>query len=209
MKKVAPYKTVKGAISALDNGGRFYNLASKANDGNITQAELAKAAGILSGSRSLMIYLEMSLMNLETDARNKVLLHLSDELKVKYHKYKPTQFLPAKAREEGIVGSAAIITGIPRLIDSKTQFTGFIMIPITTGNTTTFTMIPIFDQYDVYELQDRETKKEFIIAHGRSRYKLPEEPMRCGGIIKELKSNREEREASNKFLEMTHYAFLS
>ena len=206
MKKVKPYKTVQGAIKALDNGGRFYNLASKANDGNITPAELAKAAGVVSNVQSSILYLEMSLMALDEGAKNQVLSHLSGELKIKYESNKPQLFTPASARSHAENGRSAIITGIPTLVDSKTQFFGFIMIPIVSGSVTTFAMVPLIDEYDIYELRDSESEEDCFIAHKRGFTKLSAQLTRCGGMIKELKAKPEEEQASGKFLEMTHYS---
>ncbi len=205
MKKITPYKTTKGAIAALDNGGRFYNLASRANDGEITQAELAKAAGVVSDTQKIITYLELSLNQLDEQARQQVLSHLSRDLKTKYEKYLPQRFLASDAVTHSEVAAPAIIKGIPKLVDSKSEFTGFIMIPISTGNVTTFVMVPIFDQYDVYELRDQQSDEAFFVAHGRGRHKLPEQLVLCGGVVKELKADKKEKVASKKYLEMTHY----
>lgn len=207
MKKIIPYKSYKYALASLDNGGRFYNLSSKAKDGDISTAELAKAAGVLSGKQKMILYLEMSLIDLENETRNKVLSHLSEGLKTEYSKYKPKRLTPIEAKQQVVLSNAAIITGIPKLIDSKTEFTGFIMIPIITDKSTSFTMIPIIDQYDVYELRDEKTEEEFFIAHNRSSRKLSERRTRCGGIIKELKSREMEDSDSNAFLEMVYYSY--
>lgn len=45
MKKIESYIDVNDAISDLDNGGRFYNLFTHADDGIISQAELGKVGG--------------------------------------------------------------------------------------------------------------------------------------------------------------------
>ncbi|MDW3195154.1 MAG: hypothetical protein R8G66_22460 [Cytophagales bacterium] len=206
MKKVTPYKTTKGAIASLDNGGRFYNLASRANDGEITHAELAKAAGVVSDTQKIITYLELSLDQLESPAKQEVMSHLSNDLRHKYNKHLPQRFLPSEAAEHAQVATPSIITGIPRLVESKSEFTGFIMIPISTGSVTTFVMVPIIDQYDVYELRDQSTDETFFVAHARSRKKLPEQMVSCGGVIKELKADKKEKVASRKYLEISHYA---
>lgn len=205
MKKVTPYKTTKGAITALDNGGRFYNLASRANDGEISHAELAKAAGVITDTQKIITYLELSLIQLAEDAKQRVISHLSKDLKHKYDRYRPLQFTPSQAIEKIKVPAPAIITGIPKRVDSKTKFSGFIMVPMTTGSVTTFIMIPIMDQYDVYELRDQESEEMFFVAHGRGRNKLPEQVVSCGGLVKELKADKKEKVASQKYLEISHY----
>ena len=206
MKKITPYKSYRYALASLDNGGRFYNFLSRANDGDISSAELAKAAGILSGRQAMILYLEMSLMDLEEDMKKRVLSHLSKDLKTSYSKHKPASYSPAEAKKKAVVSKTSIITGIPKLVDSKTKFNGFIMVPIITDKTTTFSMIPVYDQYDIYEVRDEESNADFFIAHNRSTRKLPERLTRCGGVIKEL--NTEENKESDKelFLEVFYYS---
>ena len=46
MREVVPYRTLGGAKRALDNGGRFFNLFAEADDGVVSGAELARAAGV-------------------------------------------------------------------------------------------------------------------------------------------------------------------
>ena len=46
MKKIEPYKSIDEATLSLDNGGRFYNVLTKSDDGIISTSELGKVAGI-------------------------------------------------------------------------------------------------------------------------------------------------------------------
>lgn len=206
MKELIPYNSVEEALTDLDNGGRFYNILTKANDDHISTAELAKAAGVFSDKQNMILFLEMALMQLETKHQNKVISYLSEELKELYSRHLPTRFTPAEANQHGQSSKPAIITGIPKLIDSKTQFTGFIMVPIITNNVTTFAMIPIMDQYDVYELRDKETDTDFFIAHKRGNEKLAEKTTHCAGIIKELKAKKKEESDAGTFLEIVYYS---
>jgi hypothetical protein len=48
MRAIEPYKTVRGAAKALDNGGRFYNLLTQAGDKVVDAGELARADGYAS-----------------------------------------------------------------------------------------------------------------------------------------------------------------
>jgi hypothetical protein len=95
------------------------------------------------------------------------------------------------------------LTGVPELIDSKSDFNGFIMIPIMTGKVTTFSLIPLIDRYDIYELRDEKTSETFIIAHSKSSKKLPNEKIVIAGVLKELEKN--EKEIKKKFLEAIYY----
>jgi hypothetical protein len=205
MKKIKPYNDINEAISSLDNGGRFYNILTKADDGIINQSELGKVGGIFNDKQKMILFLELSISNLNETKKGEIISKLEDDLKTIYKKYKPQELLPSEANSKGILSSNAILTGIPKLTESKSDFKGFIMIPIMTGNVTTFTMIPIIEKYDVYELRDDESTETFLIAHSKGSEKLPSEKIKIAGVLKELKSNKEEKNASKKFLEAVYH----
>lgn len=204
MKEIIPYKTAKSALESLYNGGRFYNLITKADDGNINSAELSKVAGVISGKQQMILFLEMSLSQLDAESRKDILRTLSTDLKSAIHKYPTQNLLPSEAEEKGILSQNAIITGIPTYIESKSDFSGFIMIPIMTGKVTTFMMVPIIDHFDVYEVRDQSTSETFLIAHSKSSEKLPAQKITFGGILKELKKKDNEEASATIYLE-THY----
>ena len=60
MREIKPYKTVRGLTKAIDNGGRFYNLFSHAQDNVVSRGELAKAAGMFSSGANAFLFLEMA-----------------------------------------------------------------------------------------------------------------------------------------------------
>ena len=60
MREVHPYKTEGGLLKALDNGGRFFNIFTRASDDRITRAELAKAAGVFGSKPKAVLFLEMA-----------------------------------------------------------------------------------------------------------------------------------------------------
>ena len=201
MEKIKPYKDLKCALQSLDNGGRFFNFRTKAEDGIITQSELGKVGGVFIESQQLILFLEMSLLELDQAAKDTIISKLDNGLQKKYLKYKPQRVLPSEASLNGIISSNAIITGTPKLIDSKTSFNGFIMFPMVSGNVTSFMMIPLIDEYEVYELRDDETSETFLIAHPKGYEKLPSKKMTVGGVLKELNETEEEDGAKVKFLE--------
>ena len=205
MKKIEPYKNNKEATLALDNGGRFFNVLTKAEDGIISQAEISKVAGLLGEKQKTILFFELSISELDVNARSRIILTLDDKLKALYRKYKPQEFTPLEAQEKGTVSSNAIITGFPKFVESKSDFNGFIMIPIMVGSITTFTMVPIINQYDVYEIKDTASAETFLIAHAKSSKKLPETRMKVAGVLKALKATRTEKEASKKFLDAYYY----
>lgn len=206
MKKIIPYKSSNEALTALDNGGRFYNIFTKAGDGVITQAEIGKVGGLFNNKQGAVLFLELATSQLDENAKNSLLAKMEIDMQTSYKKYKPQKLLASQVKTEGVLASGAIVTGIPKLVDSKTEMTSFIMVPITTGNITTFTMIPIYEQYDVYELRDEQSSKTFIIAHNKSKTKLPEEKMRVAGIIKELKKGKSKDAKAQLFLEVLYHA---
>ncbi|MEN8816469.1 MAG: hypothetical protein ABF274_06320 [Nonlabens sp.] len=205
MKKIEPFKSVDDALQQLDNGGRFYNLLTKADDGIITTAELGKVGGIFNDKQQMILFLELSLSGLDESQRQAVILKLDMDLKLLYYNYQPALFSPTEAASKAVVAQNTIITGVPKLTASKTDFNGFIMIPIMTGSVTTFTMVPIMDMYDVYEIKDATSAQSILIAHARSSDKLPEKKIQIAGITKELKTDKKEKVASKIFLEAIYY----
>lgn len=203
MKKITPYQNLNTALKTLDNGGRFYNILTKAEDGIISQAELGKVGGLFSSKQQSILFLEMSISALSEKEKARVLSQLDDGLQKQYQKNKAQYLLPSEANEKSILSSNAIITGIPILTETKTDFLGFIMIPIITGDVTTFSMIPLIDVYDVYELKDEDSSNTFFIAHAKTTEKLAPKKMTLGGLIKEMTS--EEEKPLGKFLEAVFY----
>jgi hypothetical protein len=204
MNTIKPYKKINEALAALDNGGRFYNLFTKADDGIITAAEIGKTGGVFNNKQQNILFLETSLLKLNSNDKNAILSKLDEKLKEDYLKFKPQCLLPSEVNEKGKIASGLIVSGVPKLIESKTHFNGFIMIPIMVGKIMTFTMLPMYERYDVYELRDETTSKSFIIAHSKSDQKLQEEKITLAGIIKELKTSKSENCKTKKFLEVTY-----
>ncbi|GAB5408570.1 MAG: hypothetical protein BalsKO_09350 [Balneolaceae bacterium] len=205
MKKIIPYKTSKNALLSLDNGGRFYNLITKANDGEINTAELSKVAGLVSGKQKMVLFLEMALSQLPSSERKYILSALSSDIKSGIRKYPAQHLSPSNAQNNGLLAQNTIITGIPTYIDSKSDFNGFIMIPIMAGKVTTFMMVPIIDQYDIYEVRDENSSDTFLIAHSKSSKKLASKMMTFGGVLKELNEKEDEASNSTVFLEAHYY----
>lgn len=205
MKKIEPFRSYNDALSTLDNGGRFYNILTKADDGVISKAELGKVGGIFYGKQQMILFFELSISKLAEEKRKALISKLDKNLQQMYLKYKPIELLPSEAYSKGIIASNTILTGIPTLIESKSEFIGFIMIPIVTGKVTTFTMIPLIDMYDVYEIRDEASDEKFLIAHAKGKAKLPKKKIKVAGVLKELKSDRKEAVASKRFLEAIYH----
>ncbi|WP_299253750.1 hypothetical protein [uncultured Aquimarina sp.] len=205
MKRIEPFKNIDEAIGTLDNGGRFYNILTKADDGVISPAELGKVAGVFNDKQTMILFLNLSISKLDIIERNRIVPSLSKDLQSIYSKYNPMELLPSEVDHKGELSSNTIITGIPKKVISQSDFNGFIMVPIVAGKVTTFSMIPIIETYDVYEIIEEESSENFLIAHAKGSYKLPEKKIKVAGILKELKSKKDEKTASKKYLEAVYY----
>ena len=84
MKKITPYRTLQGALNALDNGGRFYNVFTKAGDDVITDSELYRAAGVYSGQDKAFLFVEMALSKLSEAEKSKLIQQLLPKLRMNY-----------------------------------------------------------------------------------------------------------------------------
>ena len=205
MKKVIPYKEVREALVSLDNGGRFYNILTNSSDGIVSPSELGKIAGLFNDKQKMILFLEMSLSSLTLEEKEVIISSLDTELKQMYSRYKPQKLLPSEVKEKGILASNAILTGVPRLIDKKSDFTAFVFMPVMAGKTMTFVLIPIFENYYVYELRDEKTSETFIIAHTKGSTTLPHEKVTVAGLLKELKPENSRKGEVVKFLEAIYY----
>lgn len=206
MKFISPYKNLDEATTSLDNGGRFYNFLTTAEDGIISSAEVGKVAGLYNDRQKMVLYLAMCLSGLKASANRQVKNSLSEDLRISYDKYFPQYLNPSEAKDHGLLGTNAIITGVPIHINSREDFTGFVMMPVMVGSVMTMLMIPIIDKYDVYHLKDEATSQTFLIAHARSNEKLPQKRLSAGGILKEMKMKKDEKGPAEKYLEVLYVA---
>jgi hypothetical protein len=210
MKEIKPYKTVTGLTKAIDNGGRFYNLFSHAEDNVVSRGELAKAAGAFSSGDNAFLFLEMVQQDLSPDDHAAVEQMLEPDLRKKYRRQRPKTMVASSVDAKGKAGTAVIVTGYPQFVENKTEFNGFIMMPISTGKTTTFTMIPIYDQFDVYEVFDdkRMRKPSSVVARSRGKRLEHDGPVRFGGILRKLQFNKGEERVHELYLEAVYYTRL-
>ena len=201
MKKIEPYKNINEATLSLDNGGRFYNVLTKSDDGIISTSELGKVAGLFIDKQKMVLFLDLAISNFDVNAKEKIVNSLDASLRSTYEKYKSHELLPSEAYDKGILSSNSIITGFPKKIDSKSDFNGVIVLPV--GKS--FVVMPIIDKYDVYEIRDEVSDDTFLIAHARGSIVLPEKKIKVAGVLKELKANKNEKKASKRFLEAIYY----
>jgi hypothetical protein len=210
MREIKPYKTLAGLAKAIDNGGRFYNLFSHAQDNVVSRGELAKAAGVFSSGDNAFLFLEMAQQELSLKDQASVVQMLEPDLRKKYRRQRPKIMIPSSVDAKGKAGTAVIVTGYARFIEHKSEFSSFIMIPITTGKVTTFSMVPIFDQFDLYEVFDDKLMKEpsSVIAKSRGKRLEHDGPVRFGGILRKLQAKKGEESAHLFYLEALFYTRL-
>lgn len=207
MKQIVPYKTVQGALSALDNGGRFYNVFTKAKDEVITDSELCKAAGVFSQKAHAFLFFELALSGLSEAGKHQVIRRLSPELRSTYLREKPKYTEIDVFEQVAQETEAVIVRGYPVFLEDKTQFSGFIFIPMFTGKTMTFMMIPIFDKFDVYEVYANSdlTGSKTIIATVRGSKRLASTIVTFGGIVKKLQFKDKSERAHSLYVETLFY----
>ena len=206
MREIRPYATVRGAQLALDNGGRFFNLFTKASDEIIDAAELARAAGVYASGHQAFLYFEMATIELADEDVARVTSLLSADLEQKYAQHRPQVLLPSAVEAQGRAGRPAIVTGYPVFVEDRTQFAGFVMI--STGKT--FIMVPIFDQFDVYEVFDTPDLRvpRTVIATMRGSRRLDGMHARFGGMLKELRFDDKTGKEHGLYVEVLYYTLL-
>lgn len=204
MKQIIPYTTVDEALIDLDNGGRFYNIFTKAEDGTISPAELGKVAGVFNEKQKMILFLELSLSRLDTLSREEVISKLDDALLAAYQQYVPRQIASSENNDGYTISSGITVTGVPELKESKEYFSGMILVPVGKA----FVPIPISDMYHVYEIKDEQSDEKIIIAHGKGSEKLPENRVTIAGVLKELKPKKDNDIDAAQFLEINYFLNL-
>jgi hypothetical protein len=206
MRQVRPYQTVWGARRALDNGGRFYNVWTQAGDNVVDPGELARAAGVYSSDTSAFLHLEMALMDLPEEQQARVLSLLSPELENRLQRNRPRILKPSVVESQGTAGVPAIVTGYPAFVEDRTQFQGFIVLV-----TPVIAMVPIMDQFDVYEVYDTPNMIEprTVIATVRGSARLDGVYSRFGGVLKELHFEDKTEKDHGLYLEAMYYTPLA
>jgi hypothetical protein len=206
MRELKPYRTMHGMRTALDNGGRFYNLFASADDHVVSRGELAKAAGAFSAGTHAFLFLEMAQQELSAEDRQAIIDLLDSDLRKSYRRYRPQTLLPSAVEKDGVAGQSLIVTGYPQFVEDLKQASGFIMIPAGKA----FVMIPIVDKFDVYEVfDDREMRKpNSMVATVRGHRLAHDRPIRFGGVLRTLKFKDKTKKSHKFYLETAFYTKL-
>jgi hypothetical protein len=107
---------------------------------------------------------------------------------------------------EGAAGVPAIVTGYPSFVEDRTQLRAFIVLV-----TPVITMIPIMDQFDVYEVYDTpaQTERRTLIATVRGSKRLDGVYSRFAGVLKELHFEDKTGKEHGLYLEAMYYTPLA
>ena len=205
MKHIVPYSSKEEAIKSLDNGGRFYNILTSADDGVISKEEIGKVGGLFHDKQQMILFLELSISSLCEEDRDLILSKLDTQMMSNYQAHRAHHLLPSEAEAKGVIADNTVLTGIPKLVETKEDFSGFIMVPILIGKVTSFSMIPIFEHYDVYEIRNEHSDDYFLITHSKGLEKLPNKKIKIAGVLKELKTENKDKRVARKFLEALYW----
>ncbi len=204
MKKIQPYLSVAEALKSLDNGGRFFNFFTHEDDGKIADAELEKVAGLYGDKQKAMLYLDMAISKLAPSDQEQIISKLDEAAAKTYQKYKAIRVSPAEAKAGATKNQSLILTGTPVHLDMKSELSGFILIPVMVGSVMTLIPVPIMDQYDIYEIRNSVSEEKFLIAHDKTKDKIPEQLMHVGGVVKVFHLGKDQKD-ERLFLDVSFF----
>ena len=184
MRKVVPYRTVSGAKNALDNGGRIYNLLSRAKDGRITGGELTKAAGVILANARAIVFLHMALAGLNDQERSEVLAMLDRPLSRRYLAHAPRRLPPFAISEQGKAGEAVVVIGSPKFA-RQVEHQSKTYIAASDGFLRRATIREYYDLYDLSSPQYPSKTSPALVLKAGSR-RPSKRPARFGGIVRAL-----------------------
>ena len=210
MNEIIPFTSREELSAAIDNGGRFYNLFSAADDKIVSKAELAKAAGVFVSAQVALLFLDLAANELSEAERNEIISMLEPSLREKFYDEVRRKLSPSSVESEGEAGDCVIVEGFTRRLSDKSQFTGFIMIPNIVGGITTFTMIPIFEMFDVYEFfeEDDFSSASTVVAAKAGSDFADGAHVRFGGYLRALEVEEESARTHRLYLEASYFTRL-
>jgi hypothetical protein len=107
--------------------------------------------------------------------------------------------------EQGKPGISATLVGTPIKVSTDTTLGETIMVPIVVGAVTSFTMVPIANTYEVYELREEGSDAVVLVAHHNEKESLPERKLRIGGVLTSITQPGQENQDKKVFLEAQFY----
>lgn len=178
----------------------------KAGDDVVDAGELARAAGVFSSETKTFLHFEMALMDLTDEQQTAVLSLLSPDLRQRLEAKRPRVLMPSLVESDGSAGVPTIVSGYPAFVEDRSEFQGFIVLV-----TPTVMLIPIVDQFDVYEVYDTPeyTEPRTVVATVRGSKRLDYLYCRFGGVLKELQFVDKTGKDHGLYLEAIFYTPLA
>ncbi|MEM8671000.1 MAG: hypothetical protein AAGG48_25955 [Planctomycetota bacterium] len=206
MNEIEPFSTKAELVSAIDNGGRFFNIFSQANDSIVTRGELAKAAGTWASDLNAFLFLELATVGLSEMDKHAVIDMLEPGLRSSYREKNPRRLVPVNVDTQCEPGEAIMTEGKIKHCGDKTKFSGFIYTPLMVGQVTTFIMTPIFDAFDVYHLTGPDQPDSAAVIAVPLNSDLQDgQQIRFGGYIRDLEFEQESDRTHKYYLEAMYF----
>lgn len=187
MRRIETYRTLADAMTALDNGGRFYHLFAHARDARITPGELKKGTEGSGMAHSALAY-SLAVRALSDDERARLESTFTENLVEALAKRRPTELTPAEFAASAEPGEPYVVSGDgtegeDRIIHST------IMLPIQVGNVTSFTTMPVQTSYEAVTLRVRgapdDTPCTALVPKGEA---PPPGPVTLAGFARESRN---------------------
>lgn len=204
METITPFKNLDAALTELDNGGRFYNLFTNAEDGIITQAEIEKKAQIFLDPKKSILFFELAISKLAHSDKTNIRAMLDPALQDHYEKNGP-QHITSNQINKQLVGSNVILTGVPSKIEISDNFEGYISVPILVGEITTFTKSAMSEYYSLFTLNNSSNNTSCIIGIPvQSKVPFPKNEITIGGVVKSFYTHADTDDDQKYFIEVSY-----
>ena len=201
MELIKPFTSASQAIDLLDNGGKFYNIFTKADDDIISPSEVGKLAGVTFEKQKAVLYLQLALSKLTSREQLEVEGCFDDTLADNFQKYHAHELNSAEAVHAEKIASNVLVKGSAVKLEEEGYVIGYVQIPIVD----TFTLIPFSESYTVYELKTEGSDTGILIAHNKDVAELPAGPLTIAGVVKEFQLEEGESSQTQKFIEVNYY----
>ncbi len=210
MREVEPYRSLTELQQAIDNGGRFYNLFTAADDAVVSPGELAKAAGVYAAGMDAFLFLELAQQRLSAKDQQAVFNLLQPSLQKRFSIARPKQLAASQFECQSAVDQAVVMTGYARFVKESSQFGGFVLVPIMVGGVMTFMPIPLTDSYCIYEFFDDAAmiSSSAMIATPKDKRIEHNGPIRVGGAVRKIEYKDAEPKTHRLFLETLYFTKL-
>ena len=188
MREIVPVRALDEFRRAFDNGGRFWNLFAKRDDGVIAAGELASAAESATAGPHAILHFELHRSFLPEGERAAALALLDPALRARHGSHAPVATAPSRMEREAGDGRAAILTGVPTRMLRPDLVGGMTEFRQPTMGAVAMTDVPLHLPFTLYEMHDTSTGEHTAVLAvlKAEEPELPRAPMRVAGIVREL-----------------------